>query len=246
MNKDFENVKKSLQNANKVADVKRNLFVDSVVMSAVRAVPIIGDMLDSSMNKIIEDFQKKKEEELVDVILRDKNSITTEMINNIEFIINFAKTKEAVRRLATNEKVEYFGNLIRNGYLSGERIDDSEFEEYLDILNSMSYREIEFLSRYKLFCEKKCKKIKGLDSEWQLFLNDYTDGMDIQEQEKVVFMLPKLTRTGFIEEIYETTEGELNTENDMMRVESSRVKKVGYKLTTSFDRFYEITLKRIS
>ena len=71
--------------------------------------------------------------------------------------LNFARAREAVRRLATNDKVKYFGNLIRNGYLSGEHIENSEFEEYLDILNTMSYREIQYLVDYKKYCDEKNK-----------------------------------------------------------------------------------------
>ena len=33
-------------------------------MPIVKAVPVIGDMIDSSMNKVIEEFQEKKENEL--------------------------------------------------------------------------------------------------------------------------------------------------------------------------------------
>lgn len=44
------------------------------------------------------------------------------MVNDVEFIINFARAKEAVQRLATTDKVEYFGNLIRNGYLQGNAL----------------------------------------------------------------------------------------------------------------------------
>lgn len=79
------------------------------------------------------------------------------MVNDVEFIVNFARTREAIRRLATNDKVKYFGNLIRNGYLSGEHIENSKFEEYLDILNTMSYREIQYLIDYKKYCEEKSK-----------------------------------------------------------------------------------------
>lgn len=69
------------------------------------------------------------------------------MVNDVEFIVNSAKTREAVCSLATNDKVKYFGNLIRNGYLSDEHIENSEFVESLEILNTMSYREIQYISR---------------------------------------------------------------------------------------------------
>ena len=103
MNGKLELAKVSLKNVNDYADIKSNLIVESILMPVVKAVPVIGDMIDSSMNNIIEGFQEKKERELIEVILRDKNSITSEMVNDVEFIVNFTKTKEAVRRLATND-----------------------------------------------------------------------------------------------------------------------------------------------
>lgn len=117
----------------------------------------MGDLIDSSTNKLLNDFQQKKEQELLDVILQDDHSITPEMVNDVEFIINFARAKEAVQRLATTDKVEYFGNLIRNGYLQGKHIDGSIFDEYIHILNTMSYREIQYLVEYKKYCEDSSK-----------------------------------------------------------------------------------------
>ena len=99
-------------------------------MSIVKAITIVGDMIDSSMNKVIEEFQERKENEVMEVILRDKNGITSDMVNDVEFIVNFARARKVVRGLATNDKVMYFGNLIKNGYLSGEHIENSEVEEY--------------------------------------------------------------------------------------------------------------------
>ena len=51
----------------------------------------MGDLIDSSTNKLLNDFQQKKEQELLDVILQDDHSITSEMVNDVEFIINFAR-----------------------------------------------------------------------------------------------------------------------------------------------------------
>ena len=122
MNEKLEMAKNSLYNANEIKDIK--------------AIPVLGDLIDSSTNKLLNDFQQKKEQELLDVILQDDHSITSEMVNDVEFIINFARAKEAVQRLATTDKVEYFGNLIRNGYLQGKHIDGSIFDEYIHILNN--------------------------------------------------------------------------------------------------------------
>ena len=138
MNEDFELAKLSLHNANDLIDIKENPVVDAVLLAPIKAIPIIGDLIDSSTNEVLENFQEKKEKELINVILKNGNLITSDMVNDVEFIINFNKVMEAVRRLAVNDKVKFLGNLIRNGYLSGMHIENNLFEEYLNILNTMS------------------------------------------------------------------------------------------------------------
>lgn len=117
MNEELEQAKLSLQNMNDLVDIKGNPVVSSILMAPIKAIPVIGDLVDSTTDELLENFQQKKEQELIDVILNDSNSITTEMVNDVEFIINYARVVDAVRKLATNDKVKYFANLIRNGYL---------------------------------------------------------------------------------------------------------------------------------
>lgn len=240
MNEELELAKVSLKNANDYADIKSNPVVESVLMPIVKAIPVIGDMIDSSMNKVIEEFQEKKENELIEVILKDKNSITSDMVNDVEFIVNFARTREAVRRLATNDKVKYFGNLIRNGYLSGEHIENSKFEEYLDILNTMSYREIQYLIDYKKYCEEKSKGKKVKYNRWAYFRKEYAEIQQVTEVELwSVFM--RIKRTGFIEEEYETESGDVDADDNTFN--SLVVDSNGFYIDNSFDRFYKMVLE---
>lgn len=46
---------------------------------------------------------------MIEIILKDKNTITPDMVNDVEFLFSIAKVEEAVRKLATNNKVQYFG-----------------------------------------------------------------------------------------------------------------------------------------
>ena len=88
MNEKLEMAKNSLYNANEIKDIKENH--ESVLLAPIKAIPVLGDLIDSSTNKLLNDFQQKKEQELLDVILQDDHSITSEMVNDVEFIINFA------------------------------------------------------------------------------------------------------------------------------------------------------------
>ena len=248
MNEDFELAKLSLHNANDLIDIKENPVVDAVLLAPIKAIPIIGDLIDSSTNEVLENFQEKKEKELINVILKNGNLITFDMVNDVEFIINFNKVMEAVRRLAVNDKVKFLGNLIRNGYLSGMHIENNLFEEYLNILNTMSYREIQYLVDYKCYCEDRSNiKSKSQNksssvsyNKWAYFRNDYTKQKNITSSELCsVFM--RIKQTGFIDEEFETETGDVD-ENDNT-FDSLSVDSTGYYIDKSFLTFYDMVLK---
>lgn len=249
MNEKLEMLKNSLYNTNEMRDIKENPVVDSVLLAPIKAIPVLGDLIDSSTNKLLNDFQEKKEQELIDVILRDNLSITSEMVNDVEFIINFARTKEAVQRLATTDKVEYFGNLIRNGYLQGEHIEGSIFDEYIHILNVMSYREILYLVEYKKYCEDLSKKSKSTrhingktySNKYEAFCREFSKQIKVSPRE-VDYVFLHIKQTGFIEEEFETESGDVD-ENDNT-FGSLDVESTGYYITKEFLDFYEMVLKR--
>ena len=117
MNEELELAKVSLKNANDYADIKSNPVVESVLMPIVKAVPVIGDMIDSSMNKVIEEFQEKKENEFNE----DKN-IWKKIYSEIPDFDPFYELIE--------EKNIYFKELMLNGKVENNDI----------LLNSVTHK----------------------------------------------------------------------------------------------------------
>ena len=62
MNEKLEMAKNSLYNANEIKDIKENPVVESVLLAPIKAIPVLGDLIDSSTNKLLNDFQQKKEQ----------------------------------------------------------------------------------------------------------------------------------------------------------------------------------------
>ncbi|MCI9080476.1 MAG: hypothetical protein HFH68_16480 [Lachnospiraceae bacterium] len=248
MDNELESVKLSIENNNNLRNVKENPVVSSVLLAPIKAIPVIGELLDLSIDKSLENFQQKKEQELIDIIFKNSHSITSDMVNDVEFIVNYARVREAVKRLATNDKVKFFGNLIRNGYLSGRHIQSSIFDEYINILNSMSYREILYLVDYKKYCEDCSKKKKSsisllgraYNNKFPQFCRDYSEKNNITQRE-IYFVFKHIEQTGFIEEEFETESGDVD-ENDNT-FNSLSVDSTGYYITKDFLEFYEMVLK---
>ncbi len=151
----IESAKLNLQNIETIIDVKHNPVV-SVFISSIKTVPYIGDLIDDSLEYALTDFQSRKQQQLLEIInSAPVGTVTSDMVNDVEFIMSFAKTRNAVNKLANGNKVKFYGNLLVNGYLSErDKILIDEFDEYLEIINSLSYRELEYLTFFKEHSDK--------------------------------------------------------------------------------------------
>lgn len=228
----IENAKLDLQNVNTIIDTKHNPAV-SAFISSIKKVPFIGDLIDDSLECTLTDFQNKKQQELLEVINNAPvGEVTSDMVNDVEFIMSFAKTKNAVNKLLNGDKVKFYGNLLTNGYLSeDEKISTDEFEEYLELINTLSYRELEYLSFFKKFADKYSGRI--VYQNWREFKDIFRNTFQNRDAYAV---FKRLQRTGFISEVIETADLEGETL-------SLDINSIGFEVGTEFSRFNEIVLE---
>ena len=110
----FENKKIELQNIDKIVRVKHSPAV-STFISLIKTVPCFLDLFDDSLEYILQNFQNKKQQQLLDFINNtSEGTATSDMVNDVEFIMNFAKTMKAVNMLTNGDKVKFYGNLLVN------------------------------------------------------------------------------------------------------------------------------------
>lgn len=145
MEKSFEDAKLNMQNAEAAVEIYNNPAL-KVVKGLLDKIPFIGALVDDTIGYALQRFQDKKREEFIDIILSSGEKITSDKVNDVEFLINFAKTVEAIDRLATNDKVEYLANLLKNGYFNEEKIESEDYETYFETIKRMSLSDIKLLS----------------------------------------------------------------------------------------------------
>lgn len=200
MNSDrLENGKLSLEHVDHLIDIKNNPAVKATILAVMKSIPIIGELVDSSTDALLTAFQKKKRQELIDVILSNNEYITYDKVNDVEFIMNFAKTLEAVNKLSRNDKVKYFGNLLRNSYLCINKVKNDEFENNMQILMGLSYSDIVILESLKSNYVKIPNYSGNQREEFRLALEQTINGIvnEIQKsKEWVIATLDKLSGIG--------------------------------------------------
>lgn len=230
----IESAKLDFQNIDTIIDTKHNPVV-SAFISSLKTVPFVGDLIDDSLEYTLMDFQSKKQQQLIEAINSSSiGTVTSDMVNDVEFIISFAKTRNAVNKLLNGDKVKFYGNLLVNGYLSErDKISADEFEEYLELINSLSYRELEYLSFFKEFSNKYRGRL--VYQNWSKFSTAFRNKFPNRD---VYSVFKRLQRTGFISEVIETAD----IEREMLLLD---INSVGFEAEPDFFRFNEIVLKNL-
>lgn len=196
MNEKFETVKNDLKDIEKV----NNIWEHPVVKGVVSLIPYVSPIIDSGIEKMIEKCQKKKIEELFELILED-GTITINDIEDVDNILKIAKTIDVVNKLIRNGKIKYMANLLKNSIR--EKDDNCDvFEERLKKLDSLSVREIELLSLLYLE-EQKTNTTDNIGNEmmnpneaWQNFVSISKTKYSFNDTEINSIMLG-IMRTGF-------------------------------------------------
>ena len=236
-----------LKKAKKEIDTEENVvaFYDKykpVISGVLSVIPYLGSFIDGFVEQKLSNYQTRKRQLFVDAILANKCLITSEKVRNEAFIINTAKIIELVDRTTSDDKVIYYGNLIRNGYLdSGEQISNDDFEEYVSILKDLSEREIKYLVA---FADEARKNNYGLQGEK---LKLYYDRMlRLFPRIKPEVILNRLKRTGFVIDQMASTGFENEGKGNDIDDEGTSVlfgSGYSYTLEHSYDEFEKIVLR---
>lgn len=195
MNERFDSIRDDVEGIQKINSIWENPIIQGVVGS----IPYVATAIDSVVKNRLEYYQRKKIEELFNIILED-NSITMSDIQNVDSIMKIAKTIDIVNRLMSNEKVKYMANLLKN---SIKEQDNSDlFEEQLRKLDTLSVREIELL--YLLYLEEQKTKLTdnegnekiNPDIAWKNFVTVSKEKYSLNDTDINSIMLG-IMRTGF-------------------------------------------------
>lgn len=229
MNEEFSIVKSELNAIAEVEDIWQNPVVQAIY-EVLHIFPPLATMINSTIAKKISEHQKRKQEELCKIIFAD-NNITLDSVQDINFIMEYARMLDVVNRLATNEKVKYIANLFKRTFSNeGDHKNIPEFEEYLHRLDYMSYREIDLL--FLLYqCERTVSafdrsSLAKYDEAWERFKEEAQKKYNLDEN-IIESIMSGLAMTGFCREI-----------NSM--IPSAGVVEEPYYTTEYFARFLKL------
>jgi hypothetical protein len=190
-------------------------IIRALVALTIGNIPFIGGAIDASIVASLEKMKEERLKVLFDELAEDEHYLTTEVIQQEDFIHGVVSICRAAVRTRNRNKIRQFAHLLLTATRE-KRLDSDQFEEYLAILDDLSPRELEILIILKRYEDAHPHQMIDLDGEdprlendlqrairfWQTFATEIETIYDLSPG-VLESILTRLNRTG----LYETFAG---------------------------------------
>lgn len=137
-----------------------------------KGVPGLKFVLTEEVEEQFEKTQKAAKRALINAISECAYDMQPSKLDGITFLSEYVKTQEVLARMANSKKTEYICNLFVNYFvLENHKEDVDLFEEFLESLAALSYRQIELL-----------KLLQKYETESELYLADPYTNLKMETQ----------------------------------------------------------------
>lgn len=179
----------------------------------VNVIPAVGPLIDGVIVEIWERLRAKRLREFFDQLAQGNVLVTEEQVANEEFVHCFIATSKAVMFTNRHEKIEMFARLLESVVKRTNDFSIDEYEEFLNILDELSYRELlvlHILDRYSRTPRKNHQNdLQWTCTFWDEFVYEIRERLQVHPAQ-ITSILTRLARTG----CYEIFTGYYDTKGD--------------------------------
>jgi len=171
---------------------------NEVIRSLIKLVPSgIGSAIDSFISIRLNKLLRKRKRVFFTEIASGKKHLTPEMIDSDDFLHAFFKTTDAAMRTHRVEKIRLFARILKNAALSDSLKNVDEYEEYLQILDELSLREIGILTIMDGLSEESsgAGHLNRYVKDWNQFFLEVQSTYHVERAECIATLM-RMNRTG--------------------------------------------------
>ena len=165
-------------------------------------VPVVGSVLDVTATQMWHLMQTKRMRVLIEELDKGNVLLTEEQVAQESFVHCFMVTSQAVVRTNRHKKIALFARLLESVVSEPYDLSIDEYEEFLLILDDLSYREILALRILDKYSDSPREidqnDLQWTDTFWEKFVSELSKKLHIQPDELKSF-LARLARTGCYE-----------------------------------------------
>lgn len=187
----------------------------SVIRSLIQIFPF-GGVLDTYLTSTFNNILIERSKTFFDELNTGKCILTPELIENEDFLHAFFSTFKNAIHTRQKAKIRFFARLLNN---LPEVKNINEFEDYLKILDELTYREIYILYTLHEFESEVCSDILGNNRTYiklinsNKYWNDYVNKLILDlniNSDEIPGLIHRISRTG----CYMEFTGWANSDND--------------------------------
>ncbi len=187
---------------NAIAKLSMEYIERPVIRALLQVIPFWGTA-DTLLQHRAEEIRSERIRFFFDELAKGKHELTEELINSNDFLHCYFKTLRAALNTRQHEKIKMFARLLNNSANNEMFVDADEYEDFLDILDTVSFREfvlLEILRKYEVSTTSKREQLIKIRSYWSLFKSEVIDKLKIPEAEFNAYM-SRLERTGLFQKL---------------------------------------------
>lgn len=162
--------------------------------------------IDAGIVQKIQNIKENRAKIFFEELDRGNIHLTEEMIKSDDFLHAFYATTKVAMQSRREEKIKLFASYLKSicqEKTPTQSID--EYEEYLCILDELSYREFQILGILEKYeqehpVREKQTEVQRTDQYWKQFKSEISGLLNIS-QDEVISTLTRLNRTGLYREI---------------------------------------------
>lgn len=201
----------------KIADVyENNPTIRALIQVAMSPIPYgIGSAIDSALTTKIENMREERLKTFFNELANGSIELTEDVIQKEDFLHAYFSTLKAAVNTHKKEKIQLFARLLSTA-TKEKYLGNDIFDEFLDILDNLSIRELQILLILKYFEDAhphKTKENGEMENDMQRAVS-FWENFETEVEakcglgtEELRAALNRLNRTGF----YETLTGYLDT-----------------------------------
>jgi len=162
----------------------------------------IGSAIDVVLTKTLENIQEERAVAFFDELSKGDVVVDEKLLESEDFLHAYYATTKYALNSRRREKIRMFARLLKSSLTEDEIKDIDEYEDYLKILDELSYREILALKTLDEY-SKTPKTEEQNDLQWTIQFWDEFESRLARElnipHEQVVNFMNRIARTGCYE-----------------------------------------------
>lgn len=193
-----------MKQSSNVEKLARRYEKKPLLRGLIQLIPFgFGSSIDAALLTRLQNISEERTRTFFDELSKGKIELKPELLESENFLHCYFATVKAALNSRRREKIKMFARLLKSSTLPGSFSSTDEYEEYLEILDELSYRELLILlilekyeSQFPLKTEENA--LQRASHFWEQFNDELKTTLGIPRDE-VNAIMTRLNRTGCYE-----------------------------------------------